>query len=59
MILFKRKVIIKLKKMIGILFGVRKSLLIKFIRKGYNRIRGLIILGIIMNSVGKIILFAI
>lgn len=45
--------------MIGILYGVRNSLLIKFIRRGYKGIRGLIIFAIFINFVGKIISFAI
>lgn len=45
--------------MIGILFGVRNSLLIKFIRRGCKGIRGLIIFAIIMNFVGRIISFVI
>lgn len=45
--------------MIGILYGVKNNLLIKFMRKGYKGINELIILGIITNYVGRIILLGI
>ena len=45
--------------MIGILYGVKKNLLIKFMKKGYKGINELIILGIITNYVGRIILLGI
>lgn len=44
------------KVMIGILYGVRSSLLINFMRKDCKFIRKLIILGIIINCVGRTIL---
>ncbi len=57
--LFREKDMREPKLMIGILFGVRRSLWISCMRGGWNSIRGLIILGIIISCVGRICLFAI